>query len=223
MKNIKKSWGQIKYEIKYENPFIRLRNFLLSRRYPWLKPYNVWSGELDPKWKYKYLLIEPDTDGWMKLFFYPLMEDIRKECIKFDYLNKLRIDQYKEKYGEMRLYINGYPSGSKICSIIDNYTILSRNICLCCGKPDVGYTTGWISPFCQKCYYKHLNTTIKYYDAINKDNIKMSDYHEFSTYDQETRDFVKHKIDIRPLANMLRKRWNKRHPFNKVRLVNEQD
>ena len=222
MKNIKKSWEQIKYEIKYENPFIRLRNFLLSRRYPWLKPYNVWSGELDPKWKYKYLLIEPNTDGWMKLYFYPLMEEIRKRLKKYNYIKEYRIDQYKEKFGEMRLYDGGSPKESGINDLINEYTVLSRNICLSCGRPDVGFTRGWIYPICKKCYEKtDMHKDQPYEEAINPKYTKMEDYHCYTRYSNDIKE--KHEDDIRPLANMLRKRWNRKHPFDKVELVNEQD
>ena len=141
----------------------------LCKRYPFLIPWNRWSGKLItecqsggrgywpespdavPKYDWSYTEIDAMPEGWFNAFGIQMCEEIRKALIDDDDLNRWRIVQLKEKYGELRIYDNGHKRGSKIPEIIDKYSELSRHTCINCGKPATRITMGWISPYCDDC------------------------------------------------------------------------
>jgi predicted RNA-binding Zn-ribbon protein involved in translation (DUF1610 family) len=80
----------------------------------------------------------------------------------------------KEKYGDMRLYLSGYPTGEfeKIKEYTDMVEHLSTFTCLQCGhisrasKADkllTWRTYGWISYYCKNCAKKYLRRDNKEY------------------------------------------------------------
>lgn len=127
----------------YTNKKQRDANKALCKRYPFLIFRNVWSDKV--AWirkPYDWTLVDEFPKGWWKAFGLQMCEELREECIKYNYLNRLRFTQIKEKYGSLRVYTNGIPMESKIDEIIDDYSALSRNICIKCSKPDV-YTINY--------------------------------------------------------------------------------
>lgn len=132
----------------------RLRNRQKCKRYPFLISRSWSTGKMIYLRK-PYDLIEEIEKGWDIAFGDFLWEDIRNELIKFNYLNKVRFLEIKEKFGELRIYTNDIPPGCNVWNIIDDYSYLSRHICYKCGKPDVPITdTGWILPICKECFVK---------------------------------------------------------------------
>lgn len=138
----------------------KMENKRLCRRYPFLRPRNRFDDVImwdHPKWDwcygrpYEWTELDSMPDGWRKAFGKQMCEEIRKELIKFNYLYKYRIVQIKEKYGSLRWYDWGYPKDSKIGEIIDKYEDISTHTCIRCGRPATKISTGWISPFCDKC------------------------------------------------------------------------
>ena len=199
----------ILYKIK--QPYIKIRNKILAKKYPWLLPYSVWSGELDKDFDYSYLWAEPDHGGWNKTIFYPMMNEIRDAAKRGGVLYRLHTSDYKSKYGGLRFYLNG--GNDEIDEIISKYETLTEYICEICGKPDVGYTDGWIMPICKKCYKRIGNSEIPYEEAI-KGTGRMPHYREYIKFDKDEK--THYKIDISQTANELRKRWNMRHPFRRT-------
>lgn len=151
-------------------------NKALLEKYPWLTPTNRWTGkkitdcmngkqkgfwlndpDKYPEYDYTYTELDDMPDGWRIAFGDQMCEEIHQELVKFNFLNEYRIVQIKEKYGTLRWYDNGCPSGSKIYDIIDKYEELSEKTCIECGKPAKWLSTGWISPFCDDC--KNLDIT----------------------------------------------------------------
>lgn len=133
----------------------QIKNKKLCRRYPFLIPRNRWTGkiiwkvpEFETK-KYEYTELDAMPTGWRTAFGEQMCEEIRKELIKNNCLNKYYIMQIKEKFGELRWYDLGGPA--EVEKIIDKYSKLSERTCICCGRPATKISMGWISPYCDKC------------------------------------------------------------------------
>ena len=123
----------------------------LCERYPFLIPWNRWSGDPVPDYDYSYTELDNMPEGWRRAFGLRMCEDLRNALIDDNDLYRWRIVQLKEKYGELRLYDNGHKIGSTVPMIIDRYAKLSMRTCIQCGAPATRMTTGWISPYCEKC------------------------------------------------------------------------
>ena len=143
------------------------KNIKLCARYPFLLPWNRWSGKVIteaqdggywpgdpdavPEYDYEYTELDSMPAGWRKAFGEEMCEEIRKALIEDDDLERWRIVQLKEKYGSLRIYDNGYKKGSRIPEIISKYENISMRTCVCCGRPATKITLGWISPYCDRC------------------------------------------------------------------------
>ena len=194
-------FSNLKYNIR--KPYVKIRNRILAKRYPWLLPYSATEKKFD----YSYLMAEPDVMGWNNVIFYPIMEDIRRVAKRAGIINQLHTADYKSKYGGLRFYLDG--TNDEINDIVHGYEILTENICEICGEPDVGCTSGWITPICRTCFKKNKWHT-KPYDEVISESKRMPDYYEYVKYDGDNK--VCYKIDIRPTANKIRRRWNLKHP-----------
>lgn len=140
---------------------IKQWNKYLCERYPFLIPRSDWR--YTPK--YSYTLLDSMPKGWRKKFGESFCEELREELIKFNFLNKYKVLQIKEKYGELRWYNNGIPIGSKIYDIIDKYSELSTHICIYCGRPaKIINNMGWYEPICDKCLEKQEERLRKSYE-----------------------------------------------------------
>ena len=102
--------------------------------------------------------------GWYKAFGQELLDEIYQQLKKEGLLYKFRIRDIKEKFGVLEIYTNHISDG--VYNIISKYRNRSWNTCIYCGKPSEVYTTGWISPYCEKCV-KDFNK--KSYKKILKD------------------------------------------------------
>ena len=142
-------------------------NKRLCERYPFLIPWNrfsgklitqaqdggYWPGEPDkvPEYDYEYTEADDMPEGWWTAFGERMCEELREALIEDGDLDRWRIVQLKEKFGSMHLYDNGHKAGSRVPEIIDKYEQISERTCIVCGKPATQITTGWISPFCDDC------------------------------------------------------------------------
>lgn len=139
----------------------------LCYRYPFLIPWNRWSGKLIteaqdggfwpgdpdsvPDYDFEYTEWDDMPTGWNIAFGHQILEELRDALIECGDLGRWRIVQLKEKYGRLVIYSNGDKVGSKVPDILDKYERLSTRTCIVCGKPATRITTGWISPFCDAC------------------------------------------------------------------------
>ena len=135
----------------------------LCERYPFLIPWNRWSGDPVPDYDFSHTELDNMPDGWRRAFGLRMCEDLRNALIDDNDLDRWRIVQLKEKYGELRLYDNGHKIGSTVPMIIDRYAKLSMITCIQCGAPATRMTTGWISPYCDKCCPDEMYETIDKY------------------------------------------------------------
>lgn len=123
----------------------------LCERYPFLIPWNRWSGDPVPDYDYSYTELDNMPVGWRRAFGLRMCEDLRNALIDDNDLDRWRIVQLKEKYGSLRLYDNAHKKDSQVPFIINKYEDLSMRTCIQCGAPATRMTTGWISPYCDKC------------------------------------------------------------------------
>ena len=165
-----------------------MTNKELIKRYPWLTPFNRFSGKLitdcagpngeegfwpgspteHPDYNYDFTELDNLPDGWRKAFGERMCEEIRKALIKNNCLNDYYVAEIKEEYGGLRWYDYGAPA--EVEEIIKKYTQLSYYTCIDCGQPATKISKGWNSPFCDKCakklddYMKFENIEEVYYN-----------------------------------------------------------
>ena len=125
-------------------------NKLLVEYFPFLQPRNVWTDKILEDYDYDYILGVGDLPyGWERLFLL-YCKHLKVELDKFNFTDKFRFSQIKEKYGDMRLYNNGYPKDSKCSDLEYIYSHLSTYVCQECGKPAKYESRGWIAQECEE-------------------------------------------------------------------------
>lgn len=178
---------------------IKIKNKALIDKYPFLLPKNVWTGKVIDDYDYTFTEWDCIPDGWQKCFGDMLLEEIA-EASNGD----IFFEQIKEKYGELRIYCN---SNQETQDIISKYSVISRNVCYFCGKPDVGYTKhGWILPICKCCYEKNKYYTRPYEEAINMEDTKIHDNYTYSRY--RNGNWETTTVDISDTVNKIREKYN---------------
>lgn len=202
----------------------QLKNWILIGKYPFLMP-TYWNREtmqyeVDKDYKYSFTLLDEMPDGWKKAFGEMMCEEIYNALVKCDGLNDYRIEQIKEKFGQLRWY--SYPSYEEVERIIDKYSVLSENICIVCGKPDVPMTGyDWVYPLCKKCYctpndYNYmtkkelkefLDDRKKDWEAYNNRDNKMIDSYSVRKWSKEKDDTEIINYDISETVNKIRNRY----------------
>ena len=139
---------------------------------------------------------------------------------------KEHILDIKEKFGMLYWYDNGTPIGCNVSQIIDKYSVLSENICLICGKPDVpmtGTLPSYISPLCKSCYCTPIDYVKgdmtdaelkRFCDDHERDweewaeeKSKMSDTYSVRRWVKDKDDYETIEYDISETANKIRKRY----------------
>lgn len=139
----------------------------LCEQYPFLIPWNRWSGVLitqqenggffpgDPEeivpYDYEYTELDSMPEGWRNAFGYQMCEEIKQALIEDGDLERYRIVQIKEKWGLLCWYDNGVKQGSKVHDIVRRYEDMSGHTCVVCGRPATRITRGWICPYCDEC------------------------------------------------------------------------
>lgn len=204
----------------------QLKNWILINKYPFLMPKywnpNTMQYETDKNYKYNFTLLDEMPDGWRKAFGEMLCEEIYNALVECGGLDDYRIEQIKEKWGMLRWY--SYPSYEEVERIIDKYSVLSENICIICGKPDVPMTGhNWIYPLCKKCYctpndYRKGDMTEeelkefwddrkKDWEAYNNRDNKMIDSYSVRKWSKEKDDIEIIDYDISETANRIRSKY----------------
>jgi hypothetical protein len=84
-------------------------------------------------------------DGW-----FDILGDLCEKLSKYD---GIEFAQVKEKFGLLRVYINGVSGdiADEVYSLIDDAEIKSGDVCELCGEPGEGRSGGWIHTLCDKC------------------------------------------------------------------------
>jgi hypothetical protein len=149
----------------------RLRNKKLVKKYPWLKPRNVWTGRLVKDYDYSWINWGC-LPGWDVAYGDMYLKELG-EAVKNQ--KDFMILEIKEKYGMNRCYTNG--TTREAHNIIDKYEFISSGICYQCGKPDVPMVNaGWICPECFDCFKKRMRGEhSKYRNATEEEIRKLYD------------------------------------------------
>ena len=120
-----------------------MTNEEMKERYPFL--------EFDEE---GYSFLDDMPIGWKAAFGEQLCEELRQLLLRANFLDKYKVCQVKEKFGELRWYDDSGVPGkflSEYYDLLDKYRDISRRTCVRCGQPAQYMTTGWIIPICKKC------------------------------------------------------------------------
>lgn len=133
-------------------------NKALVKRYPFLKPYNEYTGKEDESYTSTWLDDMPR--GWRIAFAEKMCEELLPILEKVNYVNEYKILQVKEKYASLRWYYGDVPEeiSEEIAKVISKYEDISYNTCCNCGKPATYESKGWICPFCKDCARSDVET-----------------------------------------------------------------
>lgn len=184
---------------------IRLRNKKLLKRYPWLRAIDLWARRIDT---YDFTLLDQMENGWRKAFGMLMVKDIDRVLNG----HMLYTEQIKEKYGELRWYFSTDKEVyDKVDAIIEAYSHISTHVCIHCGKPDVGYTSGYIMPICKKCFCHDDYYTEKDYYNQTSQWTRMPLEYSYSRHEPGTEGWTKYTVDISEYTNKVRKEWYKHH------------
>lgn len=186
---------------------IKLRNKKLLKQYPWLYPYNEWTGKKLKDYNYEFTWADDIPNGWFKSFGMMMIDEIDQELKRVR--SYISIQQIKEKFGSLRFYCSA-PSG--VQDIISKYSHCSENICVICGKPDVYMIdTGWVSPLCEDCFHKSKYYKDKNYNdyICNGDTGKIADSYSFIRFSKDGDEHI--TVDISETAEKIRARWRSKH------------
>lgn len=144
-------------------------NKQLIENYPFLMPYNVWTGKPIEDYDYEYTWLDDMPDGWRNAFGLQMCEELKQALLEEGgekLLNEYKIDQIKEKFGYLRWYDSW--TTKKVQDIISKYEDLSARTCIQCGKPATRITTGWIAPYCDDCIGDALKYSVPISEFYNE-------------------------------------------------------
>lgn len=126
-------------------------NKLMIEEFPFLLPRNRFTGQVLDDYDYSYNEWQALELGWQVNFGWKFLHELNILVQSLEHPDNFRIFQIKEKFGELRFYCS---SDKAIDQLINDYTALSRTICIRCGKPATVARTGWISFYCDDCAKK---------------------------------------------------------------------
>ena len=132
-------------------------NCIINRPLYWKIKILDWIHDYPLQWLHfipTYNEYDAMEDGWKIAFGKQMLDEIKTELKRVNYLYKYRIFDIKEKYGSLRWEDCGYPSGSNIGNIVWKYEQMSYDYCIHCGKPAKWVTRGWITYICDECAHK---------------------------------------------------------------------
>lgn len=141
-------------------------NKKLCEMYPFLIPASEMTGQRItdgvgyfakdpdriPEYDWEYTKLDEMPIGWRNAFGEALCRDLKDALCKIGMIEKYRVWEIKEKYGELRWYDNDMTGTTY--PIVDQYTERSRRVCIHCGKTATRITQGYILPFCDDCLQK---------------------------------------------------------------------
>lgn len=145
-------------------------NKMLTEKFPFLKP--------DIKdYDYTWNMIEDFIPmGWWIRFGVPLCQDLVQVCQDENIDPKnIKVLEAKEKYGELRLYLNEEPEGWHIHDAAWEY--ISEYTCISCGNfPAPMRNDGWLYSCCNECF-KGIKKEIKVVEFLKLNVYENGSYH----------------------------------------------
>jgi len=129
-------------------------NKRLVARYPFLLPFDRYTGRVLEGFDYSYTVLDDMPHGWRVAFGEKMCEEIRDRLVKSGCLDRYRVFQIKEKFGKLRWYdffFEGACVETTTTDIISKYEQLSVRTCILCGKPAEQIGAIWNAPCCNGC------------------------------------------------------------------------
>lgn len=139
-------WKEVPTDLKKDDDVLRELNKKMIEAYPFLLPRSRWTDGVLEDYNYDYNEWEAIPFGWQVAFGWELLNKLSDLVNKWNNPANFRIEQIKEKFGELRIYTNG---DEDIWDLIDEYSDKSRTICIECGQPAKYISKGWICPYCE--------------------------------------------------------------------------
>lgn len=179
-----------------------MTNKELLDKYPWLTPFNSFSGKLitdcagpdgeegywpgdptaHPDYDYEYTLLDNLADGWRKAFGAQICEDIDSIVKSWpeEQQKNFRIVDIKEKWGHLCVYTNS--TDEEVEKIISKYVLISKFTCIHCGRPARWVIRGWYMPVCDRCAREAYNNNTWKADFKFKDEyMDIDEYYKTRT------------------------------------------
>lgn len=217
-------------KIRIEEKQTKIYNRKLTKKYPWLIP-RTWDGKVPKDYDYSYIEWGC-ARGWDAAYGDMYLEELGRAVEESGMRDTFQIMEIKEKYGQHRVYCA--PTNKKIERIVDKYEVISGNVCMLCGKPDVPMIdTGWISPYCFDCFKqitrRHEDFHIKAHpDYKRSTNDELMERYNNSICDSDPmipdNYTIKHfgyapdeVVDISDTVVKIRARWERRLKRRKPR------
>ena len=194
---------------------IQKRNRVLIEKYPFLFPRYAWTGKKVDDFDYSYNAIEGSIpQGWWKLFGIKLCEDLKNVCLENKVsLNDIIITDVKEKYGELRIYMSGYPETWEEHETAWEY--ISSHTCVKCGVfPVPTIDDGWVCPWCEECH-----TSENYNSLIIPDwDGRVLEYQVIKSYTPGNDDYKLTWIDMKPYYDKIGWKYNENNLILKAEI-----
>ena len=172
-------------------------------KYPWLKAYDPYPEENQEE----ICSLEWLPRGWVEAFGEFLCEDLDRVIKAENLQDEFRIDDAKEKYGQLRLYC--HPCTPAIQDVLRTYEAISEVTCVNCGAVEGVKMTnfGWVEPLCRACCAKiHKNRNLEKFDALTEENLPITvKWHRYSP--NGTQHF---EMDISETTQKIREHWERR-------------
>ena len=161
------------------NKKIRIANKKLCKKYPWLTPRNRWTGKICWfEYPYSHTELDDMPEGWRIAFGDIWCKEYQRVLEKENMVRQFRVEQIKEKWGELRFYHNG--STQALYDLDCSFESISRYICVRCGRLDCPIINnyGWYVPICKECYERrsyYRPDNISYEKRLEEAKIKSLD------------------------------------------------
>lgn len=140
----------------------------LVNEFPFLLPRNVWTDKLDDDYDYSYCrFVNEIPHGWWDRWGLTYLKDLKEVLEKYNFLDKFRFSEIKEKYGGLRAYNFGQPE--EWDSHEHAWEYISEHTCIECGKFPVPMRHfSWISPYCDEHAWSGRNWTNEEKETITE-------------------------------------------------------
>lgn len=176
---------------------------IYGKKYPWLRLRDLYSGEIDTG----HDVMDDMPGGWRKAFGSMMCEELDIVIKAAELEDEIVFEQVKEKFGELRIYFAPY--NHEVNEIIQKYEVLSQNICIHCGKPDVPMINGnWIRPSCRECYNNSRRITGTYEALSEGKDDRMSNSYKVTRYSKTGN--IETVYDIHETAEKIREEYARR-------------
>ena len=198
---------------------IRARNKKLITKYPWLATRD-WKTGLPEDNRYRYIsLWDEIPEGWIRAFGEQMCDEIEAALEEDNIQNDVYVEQAKEKYGQLRIYMSG---NTKSLNIIDIYSRISENVCCNCGRPHVPMMNfSWISPYCKNCFLKlqkkhegFYKGEYEKYAPEDKSEWRIPNELKWTRFSKDGNETI--TVDISNYVKAIEQRWNERNPDDPV-------